>query len=229
MRQIVAVLERLVAIQVSHLLDDAILIRHLHERLQSELGLAHLWVLELRRDFLSFAKTKPVSRLARRRPPDQFTHMVLDELEVVEAAVQEVVIKVVHGLPGAISNSHHDDTEWELAGVRNGVDRLLLVLAHGVWWHVHRPSDLAICDNHEDVVLSPCGVDNADGLVDDRRERRWTRHGHIPHDVAVATADLLEREAPTRPASKVREREHRMVSRQLVPKAVDRNDIVFVW
>ena len=67
----------------------------------------------------------------------------LDELEIVEALARslEVVVEVLHHLPGAVADAHHHDRERPLGGLHDRRDRVSLV------------RHLAISHNHQDMVL----------------------------------------------------------------------------
>ena len=69
--------------------------------------------------------------------------VVGDELEVVELApgAVQVVIEVLHHLPGAIADAHHHDGEWPARSLHDGADRVRLV------------RHLPVSHNHQDVVL----------------------------------------------------------------------------
>ena len=163
---------------------------------------------------------------------------LLHKLDVVEAALWELVIEDAHLAPevdgiGAIAIAHanNDDGQRQVAGIHERIARLLFPLAQLPRRQGRGPRDLAIADDDEDVVAHALGAaarqHDLAGLVHHGRQGSGASqvHARRPRQAHVA---LLQAHHLDAGGVRGHEAEHGLIAGAAAAEAVGRDEAIRV-
>ena len=106
--------------------------------------------------------------------------MEVNKLKVIKLSSSDVIIKLLHHVPGSVSNPHQDDGEWQLAGLHYGGHRGGLIL------------HLTVSDDDEDVEDVVALHHVSHGSPDDGREACWSTEDDSPHCLVIFLQQIFK-------------------------------------